>query len=308
MPHIIELEDRGLLRVSGADRVAFLQGLISNDVEKVTENHAVYACFLTPQGKFLHDMIIYDGPDRESLWLDVDRERLPDLMRRLRMFKLRSDVDLTDLSEDYDSYAVIGQGASDLFELGDQPGDGRTWDGGMVAIDPRLPAMGVRLILPAGTGFASLARIDADDADMDAYELHRIRHCIPKAGPDLQVERTILLEANIDRLNGIDWRKGCYMGQELTARTHYRGLIKRRFYPVSTDEPIATEVIDIVNEKGRTIGELLSFSGNDAIARLKIDAAESGETLTVDGTPLHIGKPPLTPEKAGAAEDTAVQE
>ena len=149
---LVNLEDRGVLAVSGEDRVAFLQGLVSNDVERVTPDQAVYAAFLTPQGKFLFDFIVVD--DGERLLLDCEAARLADFAKRLRIYKLRSKVELTDVSESFQVFAVHGDGA--LAALGWASGAAAGASvpclGGLAIADPRLAALGARLILPAWIG------------------------------------------------------------------------------------------------------------------------------------------------------------
>ena len=207
MTRIAHLPDRSVVAVNGPDRVAFLQGLVSNDVAHVVPGRAVWAAFLTPQGKWLADFFIL--ADGEQLLLDVERAQAAMLVQKLSRFRLRSKVTLAEL--DWSVHVAWG-------------GTPEVQAGVVAAPDPRLPEAGWRIVAPAGmTSNATAAEWDA----------HRLALGLPDGSRDLEADKTVLLEAGFDELAGVSWSKGCYMGQELTARTKYRGLIKRRLMPVA---------------------------------------------------------------------------
>ncbi len=268
-PSLTRLPQRGVLRLSGEDREAFLQGLVSNDVRRVAEDQAVFGALLTPQGKYLHDFFIVQVGD--DWLLDCEGPRADDLFRRLRIYKLRSRVDLAVASQDWAVVTVFGPGAAAALSLPDHAGAARPMAGGTAFVDPRLGALGGRLILPAAEADAALADIAADPADPDDYDGHRLRLGVPDGSRDLQVEKSTLLEANFDALEAISWDKGCYMGQELTARTRYRGLLKRRLVPVAIDGPLP-EPGTPLRQGDREVGEIRSARGDRAIALLRLDA------------------------------------
>ena len=287
---LVNLEDRGVLAVSGEDRVAFLQGLVSNDVERVTPDQAVYAAFLTPQGKFLFDFIVVD--DGERLLLDCEAARLADFAKRLRIYKLRSKVELTDVSESFQVFAVHGDGA--LAALGWASGAAAGASvpclGGLAIADPRLAALGARLILPVN---ANLSSLSLALGTLDDYDRRRIQLGIPDGSRDMEVDKTVLLEAGFDELNGVDWKKGCYMGQELTARTKYRGLVKRRLMPITTDGPLPPPGTRITLD-GRDAGEIRSTQGDMAMAMVRLNMLEQ----TAGGAAvLAAGEMTVTPKK-----------
>ncbi len=268
----VHLDDRGVLEVAGEDARAFLQGLISNDVGKIAPDTAIYAAFLTPQGKYLHDFFLVELGG--ALLLDCEKERLADLKRRLGMYRLRSKVTLTDRTDDFAVAALIGDGVADSVGLPDGPaGAAVPFAGGVAYLDPRLAAMGVRLMVPgdgaptalAGTGLAALGAAD--------YDRCRIRLGLPDGSRDMETERAILLENGFDELHGVDWEKGCYLGQELTARTKYRALIKKRLVPVDVDGPLPPLGTPVVFE-GKEIGEIRSGSGDVAVALIRLTALE----------------------------------
>lgn len=271
MPLYQLLPARGLLRVTGPDRVAFLQGIISNDVRKATPERALFSALLTPQGKFLHDFFIL--ADDEGLWLEVEAERRQDLLRRLKIYKLRSKVTLEDFSENYAVAALLGDDAFVALDIPPEPGRARSWQGGILYVDPRLPALGARAILPSEGAEATLASAGFAPAAGDAYDAHRLALGVPDGSRDLTVEKSTLLESNYDELNGIAWDKGCYLGQELTARTKYRGLVKKRLVSAKVDGPLP-EAGTPIRRDGREVGEIRSGRDGRAMALVRLDALD----------------------------------
>ena len=282
--NFVVLDGRGILAVSGPDRRGFLQGLVSNDIEKVTAERAVYAALLTAQGKYLHDFIMVAAG--EAIWLDAEAARLADLKRRLSMYRLRAKITIDELP-DLAIAAMFGEGAHAALGLPEQPGAARPLGGGLALVDPRLSALGTRAILAADQIRGALAGAGLAEADFAAYDCHRLGLGIPDASRDLMVEKSILLEAGFDELNGVDWQKGCYVGQELTARTKYRGLIKKRLFPVTIDGP-APASGTIVNRDGRDAGEMRSSRDGLGLALLRLDAIG-------DAQPLSAGPATISP-------------
>lgn len=278
--YCVELKGRGLLAVTGADRVGFLQGLVSNDVERVAPDQAVYAGFLTPQGKFLFDLTML--ADGERLLLDCEAGRLADFQKRLGIFKLRSNIELTDVSDRFRVFAVYGDAALSTLKLPALAGAAAPHAGGIALVDPRLPALGARLVLPATVDPDTLGLAPGSLQD---YESRRIGLGVPDGSRDMRIDKTVLLEAGFDELNGVDWNKGCYMGQELTARTKYRGLVKRRLMPVTIDGPLP-EPGTPVTLGGRDAGEIRSGLGDTAIAMIRLNMLEesaSGKGALIAG-------------------------
>ena len=243
---ITALPHRSLIRLSGPDRVEFLQGLVSNDVRKAEAGTPIWAAFLTPQGKFLHDLFI--TADGDSLLLECETERRDDLLTRLKRFKLRSNVTL----EPEDTLSVFVSW------------DGAAPDGTHVFADPRLDTAGHRVWTTDIEPTASL----------DDYDTHRIAHGLPDGSRDIQVEKAILLENGFEELHGVDYEKGCYMGQELTARTHYRALIKKRLLPIAFDGPSPSPGAEITQD-GKVVGEVKSGVDGQALALMRLAALET---------------------------------
>lgn len=290
------LDQRSVVAVTGEDRKAFLQGLVSNDVLRVAPDRAVYALFLTPQGKFLHDFnLVESGAESDAvLLLDPETERRADLLRRLKMYKLRSKIALEDRTEQLRVVVAFGAGALEALGLPAEPGAARAFAGGVAFTDPRLPALGARLFLPAD-GLAALEAAGLAPREATDYDRRRLSFGIPDGTLDLIPEKSIPLESRMDALNAISWDKGCYMGQELTARTKYRALIKKKLFPVTVDGPMPDAGTPVTLD-GKDIGEMRSGRDGAALALLRLEdvqcAAESGLSF-------QAGPAVLTPREPG---------
>ena len=257
MAKLAPLPHRAVLSVTGEDRVSYLQGLVSNDVAMAGPGRAVWAALLTPQGKWLADFFIFAEPGR--LLLDVEAAQAEDLIRRLTRFRLRARVTVEpDRLQVYAGW------------------DGPVPDAALAAPDPRLLEAGWRMLasnLPSSDRPVS--------ADADDYDAHRLSLGLPDGSRDMEVDKSVLLEAGFDELSGVSWTKGCYMGQELTARTKYRGLLKRRLVPVSASAELPPPGTP-VTRNGAEVGSLRSRHGSIGLALLRIDAI---------GTDLDCGGP-----------------
>jgi len=262
MTHLAALPGRAVIEVGGDDRVAFLQGLVSNDVDEVTPGRAVWAALLTPQGKYLADFFIL--ADCNRLLLDAERAQVPMLVQRLTRFRLRSKVTIR-AAEELLPYVAWG---------------GKPEVAAIAAPDPRLPDAGWRML--------SASPLIAD-ASEDDFDHHRLLLGLPDGTRDLEAEKTVLLEAGFDELHGVSWDKGCYMGQELTARTKYRGLVKRRLVPVAVDGPLPEPGTPVLRD-GTEVGTMRSGRDGMGLAVLRLDALDA---------PLACGEARLTAHVPG---------
>ena len=267
--------NRGILRISGSDRHTFLQGLITNDIYKVSESRATYSALLTPQGKFLYDFFIVEFDD--SFLLDCEADRLSELQQKLHIYKLRLDVEFNDVSSEYTLIFCLGH----TFDLPSQAGVAHQYHKGVIFIDPRFAKLGVRAILP--TDF-DLQELKLPSEDYDTYDKLRLSFGIPDGSRDMIPEKAIPLECGLDDLNAIDWDKGCYMGQELTARTKYRGLVRKRLLPVKIDGPTPPFKAPIM-------------SGDQEVGSMRTSCSEYGIALLrlTELVPLTANKTRLTP-------------
>jgi hypothetical protein len=282
----VPLPGRALLAVAGEDRRLFLQGLVSNDMTKVSGTRAVHAALLTAQGKYLHDFFVVE--EGERLLLDGEAGRLADLKRRLSLYKLRSKVTVAEAPE-MRVAAAFGPGTAGALGLAEEPGAAAPFGGGVAFVDPRLGVLGARLFIPE-TGMEALRTAGFAEAPFEEYERMRLEHGIPDGSRDLELEKSILLESGFDELNGVDWQKGCYIGQELTARTKYRGLIKKRLLPVRIEGP-APAPGTILRQDGKEVGEMRSSLGDRGLALVRLEALERGTPLEADGARLVPERP-----------------
>jgi tRNA-modifying protein YgfZ len=241
---LAHLPDRGMLAVSGEDRVAFLQGLVSNDVD-LPEGGICWAALLTPQGKWLADFFVVAEAGR--LLLECERAQAAMIAQRLARFRLRSRVAIEDVSGAFAVHAAWGTPPG----LPGHP-------------DPRLPDAGWRI--------HAAAPVPAD-ASTEDYARHRIALGLPDGSADLEAEKSVLLEAGFDELHGVSWSKGCYMGQELTARTKYRGLVKKRLVPVEIDGEVPPRGTPVLAD-GAEVGELRSAVPGLGLALLRLDSLD----------------------------------
>lgn len=285
-PSYVRLANRAVLAISGEDARGFLQGLVSNDVDKVTPQNAIYAALLTPQGKYLHDFFIVaeDG----ALLLDCEAARLDDLVRRLTMYKLRAQVSI-DRRDDLGVFALIGDGAIDTAGLAAEPGCCSPFAGGLAFTDPRLAAAGARALLP-NAAEKTLQSSGFGQADPEAYEARRIALGLPESGRDLVPDKSLLLETGFDELRGVDFEKGCYVGQEVTARMKHRDLVRKRILPVDIDGPAPPAGSEVLRGEV-TAGEMLSAADGQGLALLKLEHVEAGESLTAGDATLTPRKP-----------------
>ena len=249
---------RSVIAIGGPDRVDFLQGLISNDTTKVAPGRAIWAALLTPQGRFLNDMFVADGGD-DTLLLETERERAAALAKKLSLYKLRSKVTVEDRGDDARSRRRLRP------RCGDDAADRRRHrlrrSAAARARHPR--ASRPRARRPRCCRRAASRRRPCSPTTSCASRLG-----VPDGSRDLVVDKALLLENGFDELNGVDWQKGCYMGQELTARTKYRALIRKRLFPVKVEgalpEPGAP-----VHLGDQEVGELRSGVGDRALAMLQ---------------------------------------
>ena len=253
MTQTAHLPTRSVIAITGADRVAFLNGLVSNDVAEAAPGRAVWAALLTAQGKWLADFFILADQDR--LLLDCEASHAPMLTQRLSRYRLRADV-------------AIASSRLNVFTAWN---GAPTGDDGVAAPDPRLPNAGWRILtadLPVTT-------------DAAAWDAHRLALGLPDGSRDMESDKSVLLEAGFDELHGISWTKGCYMGQELTARTRYRGLVKRRLLPVHGDAELPPAGTPVMH-RDREVGVMRSSLGGHGLALLRVDAI-AAEGLLADG-------------------------
>jgi folate-binding protein YgfZ len=285
------LPGRGVLALAGADTRPFLQSLISNDVGKVTPERAIYAALLTPQGKYLFDfMLVQDG---ERLLLESESERLQQLERRFLMYRFRSKVEIEDVSDRYACVALWGETIMADLGLPQRAGAARRFEGGVAYVDPRLVALGVRALLPTDGVTMTLTGLGLEPLSAEDYDRSRLALGVPDGSRDLKVERSTLLESGFEELNGVDFAKGCFVGQELTARMKYRGLVRKRLMPVRFQGP-SPEPGTVIRLNERDAGEMRSAVDGRGLAMLRLEHVGQART---EGVALRAGETEVVPEK-----------
>jgi tRNA-modifying protein YgfZ len=269
------LSNRGLVRVTGPDARKLLNGLVTNDLDKLDTQPAIHTGLLTPQGKILFDFfIIKAGSD--ALFLDVVQTSADALIKRLTMYKLRAAV-------------TIEAAPGDLV-IGALWGDAVRVPAGVVAYpDPRLAAMGQRFIAPAGR----VGEIPASNGPEAAYHAHRIALGVPEGGLDYAFADTFPHEALFDQLNGVDFEKGCYVGQEVVSRMEHRGTARNRIVPVDATGNLTTASAITAGEA--SLGHIGSVTGHAGLALIRLDraheATQKGEPIVAGDMTLNLRKP-----------------
>ncbi len=264
--------DRGCLAMTGADAAAVLQGVVTNDVDAVAAERAVYAALLTPQGKYLFDFFLTRRADG-AIRIEAAADRLDALARRLAMYCLRRDAavareDATGVALAWPADAPASRpGASASRPPAPAAAPGRD----VAAVpDPRDPSLGVRVYAPDPA--AALAAMGVAEGDRAAYDARRIALGVPETGIELVPEETFILEAGFDRLNGVDFRKGCYVGQEVTARMRHKTELRKGLVRVAV-EGAAEPGTPVTDPDGKPAGTLFSQAGGAGLAHLRFDRA-----------------------------------
>jgi tRNA-modifying protein YgfZ len=274
----VHLADRGVVRVSGEDAKTFLDNLITCDLDRVSAHTARLGALLTPQGKILFDFIVFQAPQEigGAYYLDVLKVFAPDLAKRLGFYKLRAKVAVEDLSE---SLAIVA--GWDV----KRPDD----EAGLVVEDPRLPALGWRALVAA----QDAAEFGRDPAE--AYHAHRIALGVPEGGRDFLFGDAFPHEALMDQLNGVDFDKGCYVGQEVVSRMQHRGTARTRIVPALYEGGFAADVGVDVTAGEKALGKTGTGAEGKGLLMIRLDRAsdalKAGETIRAGGIPVRLEKP-----------------
>lgn len=272
MTNAILLADRGVVEVAGADTVKFLHGLLTNDVKSLQPGEARYAALLTPQGKIIADFIAFavQTENGTAILLDCPGALTPDLLRRLTMYKLRADIAITDRSGEFASLAF-----PDATEKPDI-------EAAALAPDPRSPSLGWRALATREAAAKTAA------ATSEAYDARRIAAGVPAGGLDFVYGDAFPHEANMDRLAGVDFKKGCFVGQEVVSRMKHRGPVRKRVTPFHAEGPAPAPGTPVIAGEVE-IGVTGSSSGEGGLALIRLDKLEDAKAAGVQ--PLAGGVP-----------------
>src|SRR6266571_3168835 len=273
------LPERGVIKVIGDDARKFLHGLVTADVLEVAPGTARFCALLTPQGKIIADFFVTEAPQAEGrgLFLDIPRALAASLVEKFNLYKLRAKILIEDLSE------ILGVVAA--------------WDGesttkqALSYADPRLSALGFRVMIPPRRAAAAASELGAVLVSAEDYEAHRIALGVPRGGLDFAYGDAFPHEADMDQLGGVDFAKGCYVGQEVVSRIEHRGSARTRAVPIRYDGGTPENGVAITAGE-RQVGTMGSTARGRGIALLRLDrVAEATEPLTAGGVPIHLVKP-----------------
>ena len=270
---LAHLENRGIIRISGPDAIKLLDGIVTNNLARLQDNPAIHSGLLSPQGKIQFDFfLVREG---EDLLLDTAKERIPSLIQRLTLYRLRADVTFEDQSE---QLTVMVSWGAPL----DTPG------GVLGFTDPRCADLGQRLILPKDR----ISELPGQKVPEEDYHAHRVTVGIPEAELDYALGDAFPHEALYDQLHSVDFRKGCYIGQEVVSRMQHRGTARKRIVPVKATSNIESGTSVTAGEA--SIGTVGSVSDDRGLALIRLDRAHeaAGKSL-----PLTAGNAEITIEK-----------
>jgi tRNA-modifying protein YgfZ len=257
------LADRGVMKIAGGEATAFLHRLATNSMLGIREGEGRYAAILTAQGKLLFDFFVVPVPEgpEAGYFLDCVKAQIPDLSKKLNLHKLRAKVGIEDLSDGLAVAAIWGDAEPRQFD-------------GVAFADPRLPALGFRLIAAP----AKLAEFATKPQQV--YEARRIALGVPKGGIDFVYGDAFVHDADLDWLNGVDFHKGCYPGQEVVARVHFRNSARKRILKVRFDGPPPLPGSEVMMGD-ISIGQVGSIAGSDGLAMLRLDRLEDAKSAGI---------------------------
>ena len=274
------LPDRGVIKVIGDDARKFLHGLVTADVLGVAPGTARFCALLTPQGKIIADFFVTEAPQAEGggFFLDIPRALAVMLVEKLNLYKLRAKVLIEDLTE------ILGVIAA--------------WDGenatkqGLSYADPRLAALGFRVMIPPHRAAAAASELGAALVNAEDYEAHRIALGVPHGGLDFAYGDAFPHEADMDQLGGVDFEKGCYVGQEVVSRIEHRGIARTRAVALRYDGATPESGAPITAGE-RQVGTMGSAARGRGIALVRLDRVPEAEpaALAAGGIPIRLIKP-----------------
>jgi folate-binding protein YgfZ len=283
------LPDRGVVRVAGEDADKLLQGIITNDMGLLAGQPAIHAGLLTPQGKILFDFLVVKAPG--GFLLETAGEKVPELIKRLQLYRLRAKVEIADASSQHRVFAQWGASST---------GSGAA-PGVVSYADPRLAGLGWRTLGETAPDIA------ATDAGADAYHAHRIALGVPEGGKDYAFGDAFPHEADFDLLNGVSFDKGCFVGQEVVSRMQHRGQARKRVVPIAGEAPLTSGAE--ITAGTAVIGTVGSVAGPQALAMIRLDrwveAKAKGERIHAGGVPIALRQPAWAKSDLLAARSAA---
>lgn len=257
---------RRVIFISGPDACHLLQGLITQDIEKLSPQSALYSLLLTPQGKFLYDFFLFESPSYgEGFFIDCGQQEGDFFLKTLQLYRLRAQV-TWEICEDFHVYGLVRKNESDILPAP------LAQCSMAVFLDPRYPLLGWRIYVTGKTIKECPEFLKAEDFE-SAYTRHLVCHGIPESGRGLIPSKSIPLECGLQDLGAISWEKGCYLGQEPTARARYRGVIRKRLFPGSVQQQGGYKVQegDLVYEKDSLLAKVVCVDDDRILAMVRLE-------------------------------------
>ncbi|XP_065366842.1 putative transferase CAF17 homolog, mitochondrial [Calliphora vicina] len=299
---IEHLTERQIIRVKGDEVVPFLQGLITNDIKHLhpTSNKAIYAMFLNKAGRVMYDTILYSTSEPTKILIECDKSIANELQRHLRLYRVRRKIDIDSVDQEFKVWQAYesNKEAQTLLEvLNKEDTSGLTF-----TADPRLKQLGVRLLTSGDKTFSDLAKLFmsgvVNASDANNFRSHRYSLGVAEGIIDMPPGKCFPLEANCDILNGVSFHKGCYIGQELTARVHHTGMIRKRHMPVKLTAPLPPNTTATVhNESGANCGTIYGSTADRALGMLRVENVLKAKQLLINGSACSTEKPQWWPQE-----------
>ncbi len=276
-------KNRRILQFAGEDVRDFLQGIVTSDMNRLRANRSLFAALLTPQGKYLSDFLLIEGSSGKIL-LDAAASQADDAAKRMLMYRLRRDVSIAP-EPSLEVACLFGEDAARTLDLPEKRGATGRWRGNLAVVDPRSTALGARVY---GTGLPNhMASLGANSVTKMEWDAHRIAHMVPEGGQDLEPSGVYPLEARFAELDGVDFGKGCFVGQEVTARMRHKAALKRGILRVRLKEnppPSGTAIY----ADGKPAGTLLSSAKGEGLALLRHDRVQAAEQLLAGDAHIEV--------------------
>ena len=282
------LEDRGILFIQGEDSKGFLQNIVTNDIDKVNDSRSCFASILTPQGKYLYDFLIIKH--KNGYFLDCEKLQVENLYNQLKLYKLRSKIEILNLSNEFVVASISKDKFLEFDEAKEIIGFTLRYREDPVILDPRNKQLGARIIINLEKLYLSLKKLNLTTSNIEEY--YNLSHQIGIAQRDTEKLKNQLfgIECNFEELNGIDFKKGCYVGQENTARIKLKNKLSKRLFPIEIlNGTIQNETI---NYKENEVGKILIKGKSPfALIKLKEISKDNNTEYSCDGATLKIIKP-----------------
>ncbi|XP_028040771.1 putative transferase CAF17 homolog, mitochondrial [Bombyx mandarina] len=306
-PILYPLESRKLLNIAGKDAGVYLQGLITNDMRHFEEGaSSIYAMFLNTKGRVLYDVLIHKWNTDDSFLLECDKNVISHIQKHLKMYKLKRLVEITDLSNEYKIHALVPN-----LNIGVVTPTHNV----NIYKDPRLPELGMRIISPMSITHSELIKIPTKDIQIknseEGYKCLRYKLGVSEGSEDLPPGVTFPLEVNCDYLHGVSFHKGCYIGQELTARVHHTGVVRKRIMPIKFTQAVDSldkdSTINASENPKSTIGKLKGYIQNYGLGLIRVKEALEAKSLVIGSYTAEVLKPTWWPMEAPKDKATVVK-